>query len=566
MTANDADLLGAFVRGTGTAAGQDAFTELVKRHLGLVYCAAMRQLRSPHLAEDVSQQVFIQLARCAASLERGTILTAWLYQVTRRASIDLIRRESRRQAREQVASEMMLMNDPGADWTQIEPLLEEAMQSLDETDRTAILLRFFENKSLREVGERLGASDDAAQKRVSRALDRLRDYFLRKKIAASAAGLAGAMSANAVQAAPASLYHSVAAASISAATVSVTASAAMPVVKTILMTTLQKFAVGAVLIGAGVAIVLQSREVSRLRQQTQALQQQQDSQALLSRQVQDLRQERDQTSNALALVRAENATLKKRPTETLKLRNEVGKLRDEKNQLASTSAISKLTASPEARKMLRDQQKMGMGMIYKKFAEDVKLPEEQADKFNDLLADHIMQDVDHVTTALRDNLPADQMHQLFADERASLEQSISSLLGPDGLAQYQDYTKNLLSSLTAQQFANTLDGTQAEKDAKAAQLRQAIQQEAQSALSTAGLPSDFQLVPILNFANIASEQEATQNLNLLSGIYQRAAQQAGSFLSPDEVTKFQAFTTKAITQNTSLLTMNRTLMAPIGSK
>ena len=94
------------------------------------------------------------------------------------------------------------MNDTAAEWTHIEPLLDEAMHSLDETDRTAILLRYFENKSLREVGEALGASEDAAQKRVSRAVERLRELFSKRKVTVGASGLAALVSANAIQAAP----------------------------------------------------------------------------------------------------------------------------------------------------------------------------------------------------------------------------------------------------------------------------------------------------------------------------------------------------------------------------
>ncbi|HWI60098.1 MAG TPA: sigma-70 family RNA polymerase sigma factor, partial [Bacillota bacterium] len=198
MTANDQELLGQFTRDQS----QDAFTALVKRHLNLVYSAALRQVRSPQLAEEVAQFAFLQLARHAARLSPDTVLTAWLYQVTRRAAIDAVRREARRQAREQIAFQMSTIDATSADWPQIEPLLDEAMDSLEATDRTAILLRYFENKSLREVGAALGASEDAAQKRVSRALERLREFFAERKVALSAGALAAVISAHAVQAAP----------------------------------------------------------------------------------------------------------------------------------------------------------------------------------------------------------------------------------------------------------------------------------------------------------------------------------------------------------------------------
>src|SRR5687767_6119232 len=128
---NDLDLLRKFTRDQS----QDAFTALVKRHLGLVYCAALRQVRSPQLAEEVAQSVFTDLARSAPRLKPDTILTAWLYEVTRRTAINVVRGEARRRLREQIALEMNAMNANADDWMQIEPLLDEAMHALDASDR-----------------------------------------------------------------------------------------------------------------------------------------------------------------------------------------------------------------------------------------------------------------------------------------------------------------------------------------------------------------------------------------------------------------------------------------------
>lgn len=565
--ADDSVLLSQFNREPGARAGQDAFTALVDRYLNLVYSAAFRMVRSPQLAEEVSQSVFTQLARNSAALKRGTVLPAWLYQVTHHAAVDVVRREARRQSREQIACEMsQLMNDTAADWAQIEPHLDQAMQSLEQSDRTAILLRYFENRSLREVGEALGSSEDAAQKRVSRALDRLRDYFVKNKIAAPAAGLAGVISAHAVQAAPVGLSAVVASSSLVTAAASISTATSFTTAKIIVMTTLQKIAVGVVLTGAAVALVFQHRQLSRLRAENEGLAQSQAREAALTQQVKQLEQERDQASNALALLKGENATLAKRPNEVAKLRNEVGKLRDRNTQLGATTPISKITATPEARQLLRDQQKAGMGMIYKGFADQMKLTSDQTEKLNNLLADHIMQNVDQVIGALRDKTPPAQFGQMLAGENSTLEQNVQDLLGADGLAKYQDYTKNLLANLTTAQFQDSLTGTDDEKKAKADQLRAAIEQQSQSALAAAGLPADFQTVPMLNFVNIASEQEADQNLKLLGGIYQNVIANAGSYLSPGEITKLQTFTGKAVSNNTAALSMNRILMTPISSQ
>lgn len=198
MSDTDLQLLARYTRHRA----EDAFAELVRRHLDLVHSAALRQVRSPQLAEEVAQTVFTDLARQAPRLAADTIVAAWLYEVTRRTAIDVVRRESRRQLREQIATEMNAMNATADDWSHIEPLLDEAMHALDATDRAAVLLRYFENKSLREVGVALGTSDDAAQKRVSRAVERLREFFAKRGLSLGASGLAFVLSAKAVHAAP----------------------------------------------------------------------------------------------------------------------------------------------------------------------------------------------------------------------------------------------------------------------------------------------------------------------------------------------------------------------------
>src|SRR5207302_3071699 len=115
-----------------------AFAALVRRHLDLVYSAALRQVRSPQLAEEVAQSVFTDLARNADSFAANTVLPAWLYQVTRRTAIDAVRREARRQLREQIATEMNAVNATATDWTHIEPILDEAMHALEDEDRAAV--------------------------------------------------------------------------------------------------------------------------------------------------------------------------------------------------------------------------------------------------------------------------------------------------------------------------------------------------------------------------------------------------------------------------------------------
>jgi hypothetical protein len=332
-----------------------------------------------------------------------------------------------------------------------------------------------------------------------------------------------------------------------------------------IVNTPQKVTIAAVVLAAAVIVSIQSRRLSALRAEMEALKAQQQQQAELNEQIQTLRKERDRATNALAAISGEKELAKKGPNEVLKLRGEVGRLQQEKSELGSSSALSKVTANPEASKMLRDQQKLGMGMIYKGFSQRAKLTPEQTGKLNDLLADDVMENVAHVTTALRDKPTPEQLNQMFATQEAALRDKVQELLGPDTLNQFQDYTKNLTSTLTAEQFKDQLTGDDQAKEAKAKQLEQLMREQIQTALAGAGLPADYQTVPILNFRNIASEQSGDQSLKLLEGVFGQVGSQASAFLSPEELTKFKDFTNLALKNNRAALSLNRTMMAPLGN-
>ena len=311
----DSELLQRFARTNS----EDAFAELVKRHVNLVYSAALRQVNGDeHSAKDVAQTVFTDLARKAGSLARRENLAGWLYTSAHFAAAKIARTEIRRRDREEkFMREPTRETAPDADWEKIRPTLDDAMHELRESDRAAILLRYFENRQFAEVGAKLGLNENAARMRVERALEKLRAVFAKRGVT-TIATIAAVISANAVQIAPANLATTLTAASLAA-----TGTGTLTLLK-IMTTTKLKLAISAILVAsAATALVVQHQAQEKLRSENEALQQQ----------IAQLQTDSANLSNQLANADGSSKLTDDQFNELLKLRGEVGVLRRQTNEL-----------------------------------------------------------------------------------------------------------------------------------------------------------------------------------------------------------------------------------------
>ena len=245
----DARLLEEFARN----GSEEAFAELVQRYIGLVHSVALRHTTSPQHAQDITQAVFIILARKAGTLGRKTVLPGWLYHTARLTAANWQRAEARRVRREQEAFMQSTLEESPTDtlWRELSPQLEAAMAGLGATERDVLVLRYFQNKSMAEVGSLLGLAENTAQKRVSRALEKLRKFFTKRGVNSTTAVLAATISVHSVQSAPVALAKAVTA--VALAKGATTSISTLTLVKGALKIMAWTKAKTAIVAGAGVA-------------------------------------------------------------------------------------------------------------------------------------------------------------------------------------------------------------------------------------------------------------------------------------------------------------------------
>jgi RNA polymerase sigma factor (sigma-70 family) len=334
MMIEDAELLRRFAEDHSEA----AFGELVQRHLRLVYFAALRQVGGDaHRANDVAQSVFTDLARKARGLTRHGSLTGWLYTSTHYAAAKAVRAEQRRQAREQEAHRMQDIispSEPSADWDRLRPVLDDVMLQLNDRDREAVLLRYFEDRPFAEVGARLRLSEDAARMRVERALDKLRRLLAQRGVASTSAALGLALTSQAGLAAPAGLAGAVTVVALSAAATAVAPAGLF----TFFAMSKLSMTVSSALALAGIGgLVMQQHANAQLRRELSALQTESEQISVLRAENAHYRQ----VASEVALSHQDDAEL-------ARLRQEIAALKTKLAAAAATKRAEEAKAAAAA--------------------------------------------------------------------------------------------------------------------------------------------------------------------------------------------------------------------------
>ena len=488
---------------------EDAFAELVRRHLDLVYSAALRQLNGDaHLAQDVAQSVFTDLARKAASLVGRQALAGWLYTGTHYAAAKAVRTEQRRHTREQEAHAMQdLLHDsgPNPDWETLRPVLDTAMHELNEADREMILLRYFENRQHADIGEQFGLSENAARMRVERALEKLRTVLSRRGVTNTVA-LSAALSANATTVAPAGLAATISTASVLAATATATITATAT--KAVVMTTLQKTMITATIVAAVGAGVYETRQASRLRHENQKL--------IVERE--QLASERDDAVKQLA-------TLAAKPTPRLpapRMRVTAPPAENTTEDSSSTNLIAQLLRGNQAPRLtagqiesyLSENQRSAASLLAAfRTTGDQALLEEAMQKFP---ADP---QVAFEAAFKKDGSPEDQRQWFDALKQSAPQNALAyylSALNYFKSGQPDQAVQDLISASSKPQFQDyTLERVQDDEEAY---------RSAGYSVAEAKTASAFALL----LPQLAQMKELSQNLTALANSYRQAGDQASA--------------------------------------
>lgn len=425
----DQELLRAYA----DSRSEPAFAELARRHVDLVFSAALRMVRNAAQAEDVTQSVFLALAQNASQLASHPVLSGWLHRTTQNLAANAVRSDVRRRSREQEAAAMNKLISDESSWEQIEPHLDSALSELNETDRNALLLRFFERKSAKEMAQTLGTSEEAAQKRIHRAMERLREIFAKRGIAVGASGLAAFLSANAVQSAPAGLIVTIA--TLSGTTLATTTTASL---KIIAMTTFQKAILTVALSAAVGAGIYETHQVSTLQNQVKTLQQQETP---IAKEVETLKTQNERIENQLTTASRNDPA-----TETSTLLNKAAQSKTTSQELATLKSVAaketKLNTNLLATTMTETGKFMKKEALAKLARMKTKL--NLSDSQEQAVKDALLDAVEKQTQLTIDMLSGKTMPTMEQMSKMGIdaENAIKTQLTPEQLAGYPQFTQS----------------------------------------------------------------------------------------------------------------------------
>ncbi len=457
MTTSDAELL----RRYASDGAEEAFAEVVRRHLKLVYFAAWRRTGDPQLAEDVAQQVFAALARDAAGLARHAVLAGWLYTTTRFIAAKHVRSEHRRRAREQEAFLMqetptsvgVVSSSASANWEEVRPVVDAALDELNDRDREAVLLRFFEGRPFAEIGGAMCVTEDAARMRVDRALDKLRALLERRGVASTAAALGLALSHQATAAVlPAGLAVSVTSGALAATGVAGALSTTTATVIGFMSTAKIAVSIGMVLGVAGVGSALYEKANAR------------ESEGALAA----LRREHVRTVARLTQLGAEKRAVEQsaradaQRVSALEAELVAAASRDAKAgnrgggaslavsspgpsaaALAAVNPGMEMLAHPEYVRLSVEKYRAGLALQFGPLYRMLGLTPEQIAKFetNRVEFQQVTQDVWSAAVAKGVSVNDPAVTGLARDAMGSLEKDVQTILGPEGYKSFTQYNR-----------------------------------------------------------------------------------------------------------------------------
>jgi RNA polymerase sigma factor (sigma-70 family) len=500
---------------------EEAFATLVSRHIDLVYSAALRQLGNHHQAEEVTQAVFVILARKAAALRSGTLLPGWPFRTTRLTAANYLRTEVRRARREQEASMQL---DPSENteklWQELAPMLNDAIADLRENDRNAIVLRFLKGKDYKEVAATMGGTEEAAQMRVSRALEKLRKLFVKRGEVLSAAVLGGLMSAHALQPAPVGLAASVASAAIHGTTLTASTLTLVKGTLKLMAWTKAKFAVGATVV---VVVAYQYHQNSLQAQQLAAARENlrvgTDAVAAQANRLAELQQE---TSAILETRREQEQELAR-----LRARRK-GVANGSQSQPAATptTLLSATLQDPIARQSLREVLMSNCRGRWEPLIKEMQLDEQTTDKLLQIGGDCSMKALEAVAAFTDGKITAERAIQLGEETENSGTNQVRLLLGEIGLAKYDECERSFPARSLVEQFDKQL-GFYAIHEIQRKRLHDVI----------AAQPSEIArgLAGVFTMRELVLPEELNRSFAQKTETNQQILRSAANFLEPEQL-------------------------------